>query len=95
MAKLLDTEYKLTDLFKSWEQHDKDFEAIPPDRIFSHPYADGSAYYYIVSDKPLVLQHIPYGDAWQLPYAHIRGLRLCDIEAKRKWSKSMEELLDN
>ena len=44
MAKLLDTEYKLTDLFKSWEQHNKDFEAIPPDRIFSHPYADGSAY---------------------------------------------------
>ena len=93
MAKLLDTEYKLTtDCVDNWEQHAKEFDAIPTDRIFSHPYADGRAYYYIVTEKPLVLQHIPYGDAWQLPYAHIRGLRLSDIQAKRKWDKGMAEL---
>jgi len=84
MAKLLDTEYPLPSYLDGWDAHDEAFEAIPADRIFSYPHADGYANYYIVSEKPLILQHIPYGDAWQLPYAHIRGLRLSDINLHRQ-----------
>ena len=92
MAKLLNSEYKLPDLGNGWEAHLKAFEAIPADRLYSHPCADSSAYYYIKSDNPLVLQHIPFCDAWTLPSAHIRGLRLSDIEDQRAWKRSLAEL---
>ncbi len=45
------------------------------------PFADGFAYYIVVSMSPLKLQHVPYGDAWHAPAAHIRGLRKADVEA--------------
>ena len=44
------------------------------------PWADGHAIYKVASTKPLKLMHIPYGDAWQVHYATIRGLRLADVE---------------
>jgi hypothetical protein len=47
--------------------------------IISFPYADGRAMYLVQKENPLTLQHIPYGDAWQIPAAHIRGLLLEDI----------------
>jgi len=91
MARVLNTQYKLPGLGK-WEDHLKAFEAIPSDRIYSYPCADSSAYYYIKSDNPLVLQHIPFCDGWTLPPAHLRGLRLSDIEEKRAWNRSLAEL---
>ena len=67
-----------------WEEDRKKQEdalaAIPQDRIYSYPHADGQALYYIESLKPPVLRHIAYGDAWELPAAHIRGLRTQDLE---------------
>ena len=60
-------------------------EAIPKEKIFSYPYADSQALYFIKSESPLVLQPIPYGDAWQLPAAMIRGLRLSDIKRQRNF----------
>jgi hypothetical protein len=47
--------------------------------VVSFPYADGAASYLVVKESPLTLQSIPYSDAWQLPYSHIRGLRKQDI----------------
>lgn len=43
------------------------------------PWADGSAVYRVSKDKPLMLEHVPYGDAWQVPYSQIRGLRRQDV----------------
>lgn len=63
---------------------DKLFADIPDDKVISFPFADGFAMYFVKSMRPLVLQHIPYGDAWQIPYAHIRGLRLADVELMLK-----------
>lgn len=48
--------------------------------IWSSPVADGQAMYRVTSTAPLVLQHIPYGDAYQVPAPMIRGLRLADIQ---------------
>lgn len=68
---------------------DKLLAEIPQDRIVSFPVADGFALYFVYSEKPLVLQHIPYGDAWQVDAALIRGLRLSDINKRlvvdRSW----------
>jgi hypothetical protein len=41
---------------------------------------DGYAMYYVESERPLILRHIPYGDAWTVELAFIRGLRLRDIK---------------
>ena len=50
---------------------------------------DGAAVYMVWQERPLFsLVHIPIHDAWQLPEAHERGLRLSDvipqIESERK-----------
>ena len=54
-------------------------------KIVRFPYADGYALYEVVSKKPLKLKHLPYGDAWQIPATHIRGLRLADVEEMLGW----------
>ena len=57
--------------------------------ILSFPYADGKAFYQVLSTKPLRLCHIPYVDAYHVGDPTIRGLRLADIKAMvaqdRRW----------
>lgn len=73
-------------------KENEDFEAIPEDKIWATGIADGAAYYFIKSEKPLVLQHIPFGDRWQAPYAMIRGLRLADIKREQERTRAINEL---
>jgi hypothetical protein len=42
-------------------------------------WADGNAYYKVVQEKPLALEHIPVGDAWDVPDYQLRGLTAKDI----------------
>lgn len=56
------------------------FASTPTNQVIRFPWADGHAYYYVYSETPLTLQHIPYGDAWHVHDATIRGLRLSDIK---------------
>lgn len=49
--------------------------------ILRYPVADGYAWYVVVKDRPLTLQHIPYCDGYRIPDAYIRGLRKQDIIA--------------
>ena len=69
---------------------------LPPGQIvgavLSWPVADGSAYYIVTKENyPLTLQHIPYGDAWQVDPILIRGLRRDDVvrmlEAERRFQE--------
>ena len=68
---------------------------LPPGQVvgavLSWPVADGKAYYLVTKDKPLTLQHIPYGDAWQVDPVLIRGLRRDDVlrmlEAERRFQE--------
>ena len=48
-------------------------------RIIGLPMADGHALYLVQSEKPLVLQHIPFFDGYAVDAAMIRGLRLDDV----------------
>ena len=41
--------------------------------------ADGYAHYRVVKDRPLTLELIPFLDAYQIPEAHLRGIRRVDI----------------
>lgn len=72
-----------------------DLDAIPADKLFASPVADGQALYYVKSLKPLVLQHIPFGDGYQIHGAMMRGLRVADIEQYQEsqafWHRVAEE----
>jgi len=48
--------------------------------ILRFPCADGYAVYRVSKEKPLTLQHVPFGDAWQVDPALVRGLRRADVE---------------
>ena len=96
MAQLLKKSYPLPPLVHDWSkpytesEHHKAFAAIQ-EPIIRFRYADSYAFYRVASMNPLKLQHIPYMDAWQVPYAMIRGLRKADVEAmvdrqKRGWN---------
>jgi len=88
--------------FPKWEDYpdykeyykasDKALDEIPQDKLIQFPIADGYAFYYVKSLSPLTLQHIPYSDAWEIPYAHIRGLRKSDILAQIRYRKQLAEL---
>ena len=48
--------------------------------VVQFPVADGAAVYLVTKAKPLTLQHVPYCDGYAIPFAHIRGLKLADIQ---------------
>jgi len=56
------------------------------------PIADGAAVYEVVKAKPLTLMHIPEGDAWQIPAAHMRGLTAADIERTLEFDRSWKRM---
>lgn len=58
---------------------------IPWNRVMTFPVADGKACYFVVSEKPFILQHIPCGDAWCIPSAHMRGLTVADWRKQQKF----------
>lgn len=85
MAELLDDPYPMPD-FDDFEEIDEYLEKEQEELdkieepIIRFPVADGYALYRVVKKDPLTIQHIPAGDAWQIPAAHVRGLRLEDVK---------------
>lgn len=57
--------------------------------LMSFPIADGCATYRVSKESPLTLEHVPYGDAWQIPYAHIRGIRKADALEQARRERAM------
>lgn len=47
--------------------------------VIKFPVADGYAFYLVSKEHPLTLKHIPFGDAWEIPDAHVRGLTKDDV----------------
>ena len=60
--------------------------------LVQFPVADGYAQYIVRSLSPLKLQHVNAGDAWQVSYATIRGLRRADVEAQWERAKAWKRL---
>jgi len=58
--------------------------------VIRYPCGDGYAEYMVYTYTMLI--HIELGDAWNLPDAHIRGLRKADIIKKIESQKRMVEL---
>lgn len=79
-------EQKLLDDFRSRRKTGSVVNAV-----ISFPHADSYAMYLVKKDKPLLLMHLPLGDAWQVDQATIRGLRLTDVERMVAWDDAMRE----
>ena len=60
--------------------------------IFGAHAGDGCAQYIVLSQKPLILQHLNIGDAWSIPYAHIRGLRIADVREQIEADRRADEI---
>jgi len=81
------------EMFKALALADK---AVPAGGVvgvlMSFPIADGSAMYRVSKESPLTLEHLPYGDAWQIPEAHIRGIRKADVLEQVRRNRAMDKL---
>lgn len=58
--------------------------------IVRFPIADGAATYMIADAERLIW--LPLGDAWQIPDAHSRGLRISELAAQLAQARKMREL---
>ena len=61
--------------------------------IIHFPVADGRAEYMVLSLKPVMLIHLPVGDAWQFEYAE--RLTKADVIKKIKQQKALAEMFSN
>jgi len=61
-------------------------------RYISFPVADGKAVYYVEKLRPLTLRPVMFGDCYQIPDAHIRGLTRSDIEEMVEREKRIQEI---
>jgi hypothetical protein len=59
-------------------------------QIVRFPVADGAAEYMIMNGTSML--HLPLGDAWQIPDAHARGIRITDIRNELDRSRKIREL---
>lgn len=58
--------------------------------VVRFPIADGYAQYMVANATTLIW--LPLGDAWQIPDAHARGLRISDIKAEIDRARKFREL---
>ena len=85
MAKLLPTSLELipqsaTYSVDMWKKESAALEKLCKEqKVIKFHVADGYAYYLVVKEKPLILQHVGFGDNYQAHPALIRGLTLADV----------------
>jgi len=63
--------------------------------VLQFPVADGYAIYRVSRASPLTLEHIPVGDAWRIPAAHIRGIRRRDVLEQAAGRRALVEAFGN
>lgn len=61
-------------------------------RFVRFPFADGHAVYEVRGQKRYTLHHVPVGDAWEIPYAHLRGLRKDDIDSNLAYQDMLSKM---
>lgn len=60
--------------------------------LMSFSVADGQAWYRVEKEKPLCLSHIPFGDGYRIPDAHLRGLKLDDVKRSVQRDETLNAL---
>ena len=82
---------KNTEQCADWEERaakeKESLEAFDVNDVYAMPVADGAARYWIKSEQPLVLAHIPYMDAYRLMPAELRKVTMKQVEAVRYFNE--------
>ena len=82
----------------SWEERDAtedaSLAAIPEDKLWCYPVADGLARYYVRKLRPLTLSLIPVLDVYRVHPAMIRGLRVKDIKEHQAWERRLRTMFE-
>lgn len=106
-VKLPETDYKNYDHKKEQAKEEKYLEDVRQwlkdsgyndsltGKLIGFPVADGSAQYMVISEKPLKLVHIAFGDAYQVSAATIRGLTLTDVRRMVQADQFWDEIADD
>ena len=63
------------------------------DKVWTTPVADGSAYYFVHSIRPLVLAHMPFLDGYRALPALLRGLTTEEVEADLAHNRRIQEFI--
>ena len=63
------------------------------DKVWKTPAADGYAYYYVRSLRPLKLSHIPYLDGYTADPALLRGLNAAELVADIDQDRRVREYI--
>ena len=76
------------------QKADDSIAQIPTSQLWRTPAANGYAYYYVSSNEPLVLRHIPYQDRYTAHPAMIRGITLGEIRQDQQEIAIERKILD-
>lgn len=60
--------------------------------VVRFPVADGYALYMVASLEPAELIHIPLGDGWSIPDAHLRGITADDLVSRIEAGRALRKL---
>lgn len=85
--------HQCADLQEHCDKEKMSLEELGEDRVWKTPAGDSYAFYYILSEKPLRLIHLPVGDGYHALPATIRGLRLGEVKRDLEWNKHVRKLL--
>jgi len=108
MAKLSNEDYPKPEIENTRERFMKEYKIIDElaDRTLSaepgtvvgclikFPIADGFAYYLVKKARPLTLQWIPFGDAWEIPGPYLLGLNLTDVKNILDSARKLHKILN-
>lgn len=93
MAKLGDS-VEVPDFGRDWDAGSKWLSNYTRDNlVIKFQIADGYAFYKVSEDFS-TLRHIPFGDAWQIPFAHVRGLTKRDIKEHLERERRIRKLFN-
>lgn len=62
--------------------------------ILRFPVADGYAIYRVTKERPLTLQHVLFGDEWQIHPALLRGLTKADVLHQVRQARALDRLFN-
>jgi len=86
----------LTAQNKVWEELQARSDGLPPGEVvgglLKFQVADGYAVYVVTKATPLTLTHVPFGDAYQVHDALIRGLRRADVLASLERDRKLSAI---
>ena len=81
---------------KVWEELQARSDGLPPGEVvgglIKFQVADGYAVYIVTKAAPLTLTHVPFGDAYQVHDALIRGLRRADVLASLERDRKLSAI---